>query len=101
AASQRRGKLVGADVEPLARRAPASGRLIGNSSGNDIRHATAPDTLASAGQGIGNASSKVQIPIRVPVAHNEIGDPIHIAAHRSPLAEWQIVAEAAGEVVAN
>src|SRR5205823_4196326 len=81
AASQRRGQFVRADVEPLARGAPTSGRLVGDISGNDIRHAPAPDTLASAGQGVGNASAKVQITIRVPVTQNEVGGAIHVAAH--------------------
>src|SRR6185312_9433495 len=46
-ARQRRGHLVGVDIEPFVRRAASPGRLIRRVAGNDIRLAAAPHTFAT------------------------------------------------------
>ena len=60
AARQRRGDLVGVDVEPLVRRAAAGGRLVRHEAGNDIRFAPAPNSLTAAAQTVSNAGAQRQ-----------------------------------------
>ena len=72
---------------------PPAGAWSATKPGDDIRHAAAPNTLATAVQAVSNAGAKRHQAIGVPVTHKDVGGAIHIAAHTLALAEWQVVVE--------